>query len=304
MSKPKILTDRNLREVVSHGTARFPFEYHLEDIHQFENGLISSHWHKEFEFATVRQGRAEISIGSMTFPVQQGDGIFDNTGVMHAFRAEQTTILPDILFDARLIASEQTDIYEHFVTPFLQSGISHLVLHRDIPWQSQVLDMLEEIYTICADARNKNELEIHIRICQIWMLLAEHRAEMISDRQTGLTMQAQIRLQQMVQFIDTAFSGSISLQDIADAACISKSEALRCFRLGMHCAPVQYVVAVRLARARSLLLTTLEPVTEIAFQVGFDNCSYFDRAFKRKYGMTPRQMRRQAGGDHGTAKRV
>lgn len=133
------------------------------------------------------------------------------------------------------------------------------------------------------------------------MLLAEHRAEMISDRQTGFTMQAQVRLQQMVQFIDREYAGSITLQEIADAACISKSEALRCFRVGMHCAPIQYVVAVRLERARSLLLTTLEPVTEIAFQVGFDNCSYFDRAFKKKYGMTPGQMRRQTGGAYGTA---
>ena len=66
MSKPKILTDRNLREVVSHGTARFPFGYYIEDIQQFENGLVSSHWHKEFEFATVRQGQAQISIGTMT----------------------------------------------------------------------------------------------------------------------------------------------------------------------------------------------------------------------------------------------
>ena len=145
MSKPKILTDRNLREVVSHGTARFPFGYYIEDIQQFENGLVSSHWHKEFEFATVRQGQAQISIGTMTFPVQQGDGIFVNTGVMHAFQSQETTILPNILFDARMIAPEQTDIYEHFVAPFLQSGISHLVLHRSVPWQAQVLDMMESL---------------------------------------------------------------------------------------------------------------------------------------------------------------
>ena len=301
MPKPKILTDRNLREVVSHGTARFPFGYYIEDIQQFENGLVSSHWHKEFEFATVRQGQAQISIGTMTFPVQQGDGIFVNTGVMHAFQSQETTILPNILFDARMIAPEQTDIYEHFVAPFLQSGISHLVLHRSVPWQAQMLDMLEEIYFLCDREEKRNELEIHIRICQIWMLLAEHRAEMISDRQTGFTMQAQVRLQQMVQFIDREYAGSITLQAIANAACISKSEALRCFRVGMHCAPIQYVVAVRLERARSLLLTTLEPVTEIAFQVGFDNCSYFDRAFKKKYGMTSGQMRRQTGGAYGTA---
>lgn len=304
MSKPKILTDRNLREVVSHGTARFPFGYYIEDIHQFENGLVSRHWHKEFEFATVRQGQAQISIGTMTFPVQQGDGIFVNTGVMHAFQAQETTILPNLLFDAQFIAAEQTDIYEHFVAPFLQSGISHLMLRRSISWQAQLLDMLEQVYSLCDKEEKWNELDVHIRICQIWMLLAEHRAEMISGRQTGLTMQAQIRLQQMVQFIDREFAGSITLQDIAGAACISKSEALRCFRVGMHCAPIQYVVAVRLARARSLLLTTLEPITEIAFQVGFDNCSYFDRAFKSKYGITPGQMRRQAGGDHGTANSI
>ena len=56
---------------------------------------------------------------------------------------------------------------------------------------------------------------------------------------------------------------------------------------------VLYLAGRQLEKARELLETTLLRVQQIAFQVGINDQSYFDREFKKKYGVTPNQYREQ-----------
>ncbi|MGR3766313.1 response regulator transcription factor [Rossellomorea sp. NS-SX7] len=53
----------------------------------------------------------------------------------------------------------------------------------------------------------------------------------------------------------------------------------------------EYVVTLRLERAKLLLLTSSKKMYEIAEEVGFDNQNYFSTAFKKKYGCSPLQYR-------------
>lgn len=50
----------------------------------------------------------------------------------------------------------------------------------------------------------------------------------------------------------------------------------------------QYCLLLRLQKAESLLLKTSDKIIDIALECGFDNVSYFNRAFKTQYGMSPR----------------
>ncbi len=52
-----------------------------------------------------------------------------------------------------------------------------------------------------------------------------------------------------------------------------------------------YVTSVRIERAKHLLLATDRSCTEICFEVGYNNQSYFSRTFKSVVGLTPRQFR-------------
>ena len=47
---------------------------------------------------------------------------------------------------------------------------------------------------------------------------------------------------------------------------------------------IQYLNEFRLEKAAGMLLTTPDPVTAVAQRCGFDNISYFNRLFRRKYG--------------------
>ena len=103
----------------------------------------------------------------------------------------------------------------------------------------------------------------------------------------------------MREFVETHFQEKLSLDAIADSASISKSEALRCFRLAIRSTPVRYLLDYRLGRAKDLLVSTDDTVTQIASAVGIENTSYFVRLFSKTFGITPRAFRMQFRDQNG-----
>ncbi len=98
---------------------------------------------------------------------------------------------------------------------------------------------------------------------------------------------------QAARFIRGHFTERITAADIARAAGYSPNYLSRKFRdsvgIGLH----QYLVFLRLQYAAVQLVTTGDPITEIAFRCGFSDSNHFKDAFKKKYGVTPRAYRKQ-----------
>ena len=53
---------------------------------------------------------------------------------------------------------------------------------------------------------------------------------------------------------------------------------------------IQFIKNYRLEKAYNLLKNTDLPVTQISFDVGFSNVSYFIRSFNEKYKVTPKEL--------------
>jgi two-component system response regulator YesN len=94
-----------------------------------------------------------------------------------------------------------------------------------------------------------------------------------------------------INYIDANYDKPITLADIAKASHISVSRLAHVFKEQMGITLIDYLTSVRIERAKQLLLATEQSCTEICFQVGYNNQSYFTRTFKRLVGMTPRQFR-------------
>jgi AraC-like DNA-binding protein len=83
---------------------------------------------------------------------------------------------------------------------------------------------------------------------------------------------------------------SDSIESIASAAGASASHLRDRFRSHFGTRPVAYRNALRLARARDLFATTAMKVNEVARATGFSDPLYFSRAFRRRFGISPREM--------------
>lgn len=88
----------------------------------------------------------------------------------------------------------------------------------------------------------------------------------------------------------------IRVDDLAAVTRLSTSHFSRAFKLSFHMSPHAYVVALRLARARALMLESDEQMSQIAAACGFADQAHFSRAFRRKTGCAPGSWRRERRG--------
>jgi two-component system response regulator YesN len=96
-----------------------------------------------------------------------------------------------------------------------------------------------------------------------------------------------------INYIDANYDKAITLAEIARASHLSASRLAHVFKEQMGITLIDYVTGVRIEQAKELLLATDQSCTEICFQVGYNNQSYFTRTFKSVVGMTPRRFRVQ-----------
>ena len=99
------------------------------------------------------------------------------------------------------------------------------------------------------------------------------------------------QLKTVLQYIAEHYREKIKVAELADMSGFSESYFMSFFRqyVGMSC--ISYINHYRIQKAAHALEETSGPVMEIAMDHGFDNISYFNLQFRRKFGMTPRQFR-------------
>ena len=73
----------------------------------------------------------------------------------------------------------------------------------------------------------------------------------------------------------------------------------RRFQKAAGMTPLEYVHAIRLEHAKTLLETTDQTLEEIAEKVGYEGAAFFSRLFRRSVGLTPAQYRRRFGALRG-----
>jgi two-component system response regulator YesN len=106
------------------------------------------------------------------------------------------------------------------------------------------------------------------------------------------------RIDRVVRYVQVHYQDHLALPEIAQSVGLGPQYFCSLFKAQMGCSFVQYVRRLRLAHARELLRTTELDVTQVAFESGFHDVTYFGQVFKTAEGVTPSQYRRQGGWSH------
>lgn len=291
-----ISTDETLRELAVHGSARFPFSCYHSTLGSGPCADVPWHWHREIEFVLVNAGVAHCMLGNERLTLSRGEGVFIHSGIIHSFASPQHAAITSVLFMPELIAPEQSDLLARFVAPFADEGRSHAALAPGVPWQADALAEIETLSSIVRHNAPTAELDVHAAVCRLWSGLFTHREDIGAMARAEHSALTQARLRRMIGYIEQNFAAKLTLADIAADASISKSEALRCFKNGVHTTPIDYLNRYRLHYARARLQATGAPVTEIAVESGFASTAYFDRMFRRCFAISPARYRKQRAG--------
>ncbi len=102
------------------------------------------------------------------------------------------------------------------------------------------------------------------------------------------------RLRRVKAHVHQHYGTNLSLDAMAEVAGMSKYHFCRLFRQSAGVTPYQYLLGVRVDRAKRLLHSTDDSIGDIAAKVGFNSQSQFNRAFRKIAGTTPAAFRRES----------
>jgi AraC-like DNA-binding protein len=108
---------------------------------------------------------------------------------------------------------------------------------------------------------------------------------------------ALLRIGEALSHLERNIHRDVNLEKLAGIAQMSQRSFLRVFLSATGTSPLAWVISQRINRACQLLRTTDRRVTEIAFDVGFNDSNYFTRQFRKVTGVSPRNYRLKQGVD-------
>ena len=102
-------------------------------------------------------------------------------------------------------------------------------------------------------------------------------------------------LSKVLSYVEANLSEKLSLDQLAQAAGVSRAKLTRSFKLATGCSAHQYVTLRRIEAAKRLLRETEMDIAGIAQDTGFCSQSHFTGLFHQIAGCTPRRFRDEAG---------
>jgi AraC-like DNA-binding protein len=125
--------------------------------------------------------------------------------------------------------------------------------------------------------------------------LAWLQRDLLRASNTGVPSGVKIspEIQRSITYVDRNIGMSFSVDQMAEAACLSPSQFRRLFHEQMGLGPHDYLVHRRVENSKGMLLNSKKSVTDIALDLGFASSAHFAAVFRRFVGITPSQFREQ-----------
>ena len=121
--------------------------------------------------------------------------------------------------------------------------------------------------------------------------LLQHHST-LSNRQRILSRGlSRKQLQLVVDFINDRLAYDVTLRELASLVGVSQAHFVRQFKRSTGLPPHQYLVHLRVERAKELLLTSQLTIAEVAYAVGFYDQSHLNRHFKRILNVLPKDVK-------------
>lgn len=265
---------------------------HLVDTHRdisYSNAHIQLHSHVFYELIYCRNTcGAEYLIGSERYRVMRGDLIFVPPGVSHR------PVLPEHISEPykRYVLWMSQEFMERyaglFPYPFTEKQVCASMLRTG---GTQWHDRLAELFRMGVEESERQEdgWEAAVIGNTITLLTQIKRA---TNDHTAHTLKAEKPelLDRIMEYVEINYAKNIVIGEVAKVFFVSASTISHLFKQKLGISFYRYVTQRRLIESKKLIESDIN-LENVAMQVGFEEYSGFYRAFKKEYGISPRQYR-------------
>lgn len=282
--------DATGRDIARHGTTAFPVASYDGDLSKYR---MAWHWHEEMEAVVLTSGSLVFAAGDRKYTLQEGEGIFINSGILHGAWSLETgdCRFHSLVFHPRLVGGSSDSVFfQNYVRPLMENpSLEGMVLSPRIDWQAEAITAIENAWQACFQEPVGYEFQVRTNLSQLLCLLQSSFPASAAPNKKQLRTAE--RIKNMLHYIHENFGEDLNTSAIAKSAGVSDSECLRCFHTVIGTTPIQYLRQYRIQRSSQMLMETELPVAEIAARCGFQDVSYFAKTFRELRGCAPSEYR-------------
>ncbi len=274
----------NYRESWQRGTADFPLEFHhISPVHP--QYIMSLHWHVEFEIIRILKGTFQLSIDEREYRVSEGSCIIIPAGALHAGTPSECTY-ECIVFDMNMLMNKNDSCCK-----LIRRTIDHEVELTYVYPQTynDIHQIVWSLFDAVSSRKDGYQLVVLGTLYQLMGTIYAQNYYNPAPEKPPRNHRRIVQLKTALEFIESAYNTPLSLEEISDSVHMSPKYFCRFFQEMTHRTPVDYLNYYRIERACYQLLTTDQSITEVAYNSGFNDLSYFIKTFKKYKGITPKQ---------------
>ena len=250
---------------------------------------ISIHWHDEVEFVYVCSGSIRYQLNGYMVRMKAGEGIFVNSRQLHLIVNDHSNCeLYCLIFHPTILCSSN-HVAKQFVAPVIDNEkMPYLLLDENVSWHKEIFENIASIEKVFScDA---GELKVIKYLFDIWTALYENM-EKSSDNEYPPNYDLAL-VKAMITFVQDNYHRKIELQEICTAGKVGKTKGISLLDQYLNKTPMEYVCNYRIEKSCCLLKKTDKTITQIAYETGFSDGSYFSKMFRKRMGMSPQNYRK------------
>jgi len=282
-----------MREIGPSQDQEFPYSALEADLNLFAGRCSPWHWHSCFEFATVERSSIELQTPNFHAILREGDAYFVNANMLHLCKAcdgGESVRLHVHQFE-RGILPHSSLIVRHYIAPIEDAtALEAAILRFDRPADREIITALTHAFNAAETEPAGFEMAVCAHLLDAWQKLYHLVTPQLGARSDDAREDI-LRAKTMLRFIHTHYDQPITVEQIGSAAGICERECFRCFARIMDTSPKAYLTQYRIGVAARLLTESNLSITQIAYQCGFSNSSYFGKVFHQLLGCSPRAYR-------------
>lgn len=268
------------------GTYDFPFEfYHITLDHP--RYIMNYHWHIEYEIIRILEGSLHMTIDETDFTAEAGDLVFINSGALHSGEPADC-VYQCIVFDLNSFLPHN---------PRCRSYIQRITSHsafvrRHFTAQDQpVQDIMKNVFQAMEERYDGYEMVVFGELYHFFGEVFAKRLYSQDAPQTRRDHRKVTQLKSVLDFMEANYASPLTLEQLSASVHMSPKYFCRFFYNMTHRTPIEYLNYQRIEHASYQLATSDISVTEVAYNCGFNDLSYFIKTYKRYKGVTPGKSR-------------
>jgi len=247
----------------------------------------SYHYHEYMEILYATNSDTVLWVNGESYPFRTGDVAIINSGEPHAFTFNESSNYICLKFTPGIFSADNGCMFQlQYLLPSLGRELNKRVFPASELEGINIEELVDEIVFEWDNNRTAHELIIRANIFKIFAAIIRLWEK---EKLFKFDPRPSDAMQKALSYI-TEKNACVTEDEVAAICSLSPNYFSRTFKNTMGKNFKDYISSLKLQNARNILVTTNKNITEIAYDTGFSSTSHFISAFKKEFGLTPKQF--------------